>query len=55
MNTHVPVNQNYRRDKQGVEKYWENLEKATREMPNGDVKIVLGNFNAQGEKKYSDE
>lgn len=47
INAHAPVNEDNKRNRDDTDKYWDKLEKTMERIPLGDVKILLGDFNAQ--------
>lgn len=54
INAHAPTNIDNKKKPEEVEKYWEILERTMSKIPQKDVKILLGDFNAQigRERKY---
>jgi len=47
INVHAPCNVDNRKDLENVVKFWERLEIEISKIPRNDVKILLGDFNAQ--------
>lgn len=54
INVHAPTNIDNKKEPEKTEKFWEKLENEMSRIPNDDVKILLGDFNAQigKERKY---
>ncbi|RZF42904.1 hypothetical protein LSTR_LSTR003620 [Laodelphax striatellus] len=54
INAHAPCNIDNKKNREDVDKYWDRLELEMSKIPSKDVKILLGDFNAQigREKKY---
>lgn len=54
INVHAPTNDWNRKNPQGVESFWEDVEETANKIPEKHVKILLGDFNAQlgQEKKF---
>lgn len=50
---YAPVIHDNKWDKEGVKKYWDELDKTMRKISKGDVKVLLGDFIAQlGREKW---
>lgn len=54
VNVHAPTNQDNKKKQQKTDKYWETLENTMAKIPEKDVILLLGDFNAQlgKETKY---
>lgn len=54
INCHAPINEDNRRNPQKVNEFWDLLESEIANIPKNNVKILLGDFNAQvgKEKKF---
>ncbi|MFP3037177.1 MAG: endonuclease/exonuclease/phosphatase family protein, partial [Candidatus Karelsulcia muelleri] len=54
VNCHAPINEDNRRNPEKVESFWEGLEQELSKIPGKNIKILLGDFNAQigREKKF---
>ncbi|XP_008485801.1 craniofacial development protein 2-like [Diaphorina citri] len=54
INCHAPINNDNKKNPQKVETYWETLDYELSKIPMSNVKILLGDFNAQlgPEKRY---
>lgn len=54
INAHAPINQDNKRNKEKVEDFWEAIANETSKIPLGNVKVLVGDFNAQigKERKY---
>ncbi|MXP61689.1 reverse transcriptase domain-containing protein [Pantoea sp. Taur] len=54
INAHAPINVDNKRDPDKVDEFWGELEEAVHRIPRNNVKILLGDFNAQigREKKF---
>jgi hypothetical protein len=47
INCHAPINNDNKKDPEKVDNYWETLEYEMSKIPLSNVKILLGDFNAQ--------
>ncbi|KAI5720012.1 hypothetical protein M8J77_000651 [Diaphorina citri] len=55
INCHAPINVDNKKNPNKVDQYWESLEHEVSKIPTSNVKILLGDFNAQigRERKHS--